>query len=62
WRRMLNRHRVGLIFLFFMPALWQVQRVKPTLFSISRGMAVIIANAKPQFPKCRQESHHAFFD
>jgi hypothetical protein len=37
---MLNRHRVGLIFLFFMPALWQVQRVKPTLFSISRGMAV----------------------
>jgi hypothetical protein len=30
---MLNRQRVGLIFLFFMPALWQVQMVKPTLFS-----------------------------
>jgi hypothetical protein len=42
---MLNRHRVGLIFLFFMPALWQVQRVKPTLFSISRGMAVLLFQA-----------------
>jgi len=29
-----------LIFLFFMPALWQVQIVKPTLFSIFCGMAV----------------------
>src|SRR5271168_587107 len=34
WRKTLNRDRVGLIFLFFMPAVWQVQRVKPTLFSI----------------------------
>jgi len=34
-----------LIFLFFMPALWQVQRVKPTLFSISRGMAVLLFQA-----------------
>jgi len=34
WRKTLNRDRVGLIFLFFMPAVWQVQMVKPTLFSI----------------------------
>src|SRR6266446_307747 len=33
WRRTLNRHRVGLIvFLFFIPAVWQVQNAKPTLF------------------------------
>src|SRR5208282_2129916 len=40
WRKTLNRDRVGLIFLFFMPALWQVQMVKPTLFPIFCGMAV----------------------
>src|SRR5271169_6677648 len=40
WRKTLNRDRVGLIFLFFMPAVWQVQIVKPTLFSIFYGMAV----------------------
>jgi hypothetical protein len=32
WRRTLNRKRVGLSFLFFIPAVWQVQIVKPTLF------------------------------
>jgi len=42
WRKTLNRDRVGLIFLFFMPALWQVQIVKPTLFSIFCGMAVML--------------------
>ncbi|MGA2557996.1 MAG: hypothetical protein ABSG04_17135, partial [Verrucomicrobiota bacterium] len=33
WRRMLNRNRVGLNFLLFMPVLWQLQIVKPALFS-----------------------------
>jgi len=38
WRKTLNRQRVGLIvFLFFIPAVWQVQNVKPTLFSFSVG-------------------------
>ncbi|MDE3066698.1 MAG: hypothetical protein KGJ60_04015 [Verrucomicrobiota bacterium] len=32
--------RVGLILFLFMPALWQVQGVQPTLFSISCGMGV----------------------
>src|SRR5437773_3968901 len=37
-RKRLNRQRVGLIvFLFFIPAVWQVQNVKPTLFSFSVG-------------------------
>src|SRR5205814_9376011 len=41
WRKMLNRQRVGLIvFFFFIPAVWQVQNVKPTLFFIFCGMAV----------------------
>src|SRR5437867_626738 len=41
WRKRLNRQRVGLIvFLFFMPAVWQVQNVKPTLFSFSVGWLV----------------------
>jgi hypothetical protein len=40
WRKTLNRDRVGLIFLFFMPALRQVQIVKLTLFSVFYGMAV----------------------
>src|SRR2546426_10939785 len=38
WRKTLNRQRVGLmVFLFFIPAVWQVQNVKPTLFSFSVG-------------------------
>src|SRR5947208_11566492 len=42
WRKRLNRQRVGLIvFFFFIPAVWQVQNVKPTLFFIFCGMAVI---------------------
>src|SRR5205814_10696309 len=41
WRKRLNRQRVGLIvFFFFIPAVWQVQNVKPTLFFIFCGMAV----------------------
>jgi hypothetical protein len=40
WRRMLKSDRVGLVFLFFIPAVWQVQNVKPTLFSIFCGMPV----------------------
>src|SRR5438093_13783988 len=37
-RKRLNRQRVGLmLFLFFIPAVWQVQNVKPTLFSFSVG-------------------------
>src|SRR5437867_8705626 len=37
-RKRLNRQRVGLmLFLFFIPAVWQVQIVKPTLFSFSVG-------------------------
>src|SRR5213593_3374915 len=41
WRKRLNRQRVGLIvFLFFIPAVWQVQNVKPTLFFIFCGMTV----------------------
>src|SRR2546425_7858791 len=43
WRKTLNRLRVGLmIFWFFIPAVWQVQNVKPTLFFIFCGMAVVI--------------------
>src|SRR5205814_10645300 len=42
WRKRLNRQRVGLIvFFFFIPAVWQVQNVKPTLFFIFCGMAVL---------------------
>src|SRR5207249_9062222 len=38
WRKTLNRQRVGLmLFLFFIPAVWQVQNVKPTLFAFSVG-------------------------
>ncbi|MHB8524185.1 MAG: hypothetical protein ACYDH9_25980, partial [Limisphaerales bacterium] len=32
WRKTLNPDRVGLMLLFFIPAVWQVQIVKPTLF------------------------------
>jgi hypothetical protein len=32
WREMLNLERVGLIVFFFIPALWQVQSARPTLF------------------------------
>ena len=34
---MLKWERVGLIFVFFIPALWQVQKLKPTLFHFSMG-------------------------
>jgi len=40
WRKMLNWDRVGLIVFFFIPAVWQVQMVKPTLFCIFSGMTV----------------------
>src|SRR5207248_7552575 len=46
WRKRLNRQRVGLIvFFFFIPAVWQVQNVKPTLFFIFCGMAVTFFHA-----------------
>src|SRR5436190_4279008 len=41
WRKTLNRLRVGLmVFWFFIPAVWQVQNVKPTLFFIFCGTAL----------------------
>src|SRR5256885_7519200 len=48
WRKRLNRQRVGLIvFFFFIPAVWQVQNVKPTLFFIFCGMAVVMVEYPP---------------
>jgi hypothetical protein len=33
----LNWLRVGLVVLFFIPAVWQVQSIKPTFFSFPMG-------------------------
>ena len=37
WRKMFNWDRVGLIVLFFIPALWQGQSANPTLFYQNLG-------------------------
>src|SRR5437762_11320373 len=50
WRKRLNRQRVGLfVFFFFIPAVWQVQNVKPTLFFIFCGIAVSQKQIPSQF-------------
>src|SRR5438094_393201 len=58
WRKRLNRQRVGLIvFLFFIPAVWQVQNVKPTLFFIFCGMALkYLGKTVPAAMNCHSQN------